>query len=141
MAIPLSPSSGLRAAGMTAALLLPSSTPRRTCPKAVLLGLSDVGARRLGPVGITLISITPDEGETFSAAKQAACDAVSTVGWVAGALLLSTAVERLPLPRAARALVAGLGLYVADVQLVSVTARLVAKARQARDAAEPPPAG
>lgn len=133
--MPVSLSSAVRTAGPALATLVGPSK-RRAAKRAAVIAGTDAVARRLGPVGITVVSITPDPGETFSPAKQAAYDAVSTAGWTGLALLLVTVLDRLPLPRPVRALVVWAGLYAADIQAVELMDRMLAKANEAKAKAE-----
>lgn len=128
MVNPLSLSSAVRALGAAGAVAHPSGLRSRRLVQAGLLGTTDALAHWIDPKGITVLSITPDEGETFSAAKQLTFDALSSVGWAGLGLFTVLGAERLPISRTARALSLGGAVYFIDRASAQLNDKLLAMA-------------
>lgn len=126
MSLPIKLSALVRALGPALAVALPPSTPSRVGVRAGLLGVAEIAARQLDPRGMTFISVTPNPGQTYNTAQQLGSRAVTTASFVGVGLLLTMAVDRLPLPRPAKAAVIGAAFYAFD----EVSVRLVDKAKQ-----------
>jgi hypothetical protein len=132
MVNPLSLSSAVRALGAAGAVALPTQASYRRSLQAALLGTTDAAAHRIDPKGITVVSVTPEAGRTFTPAQRLACDALSSVGWAGLGLLVVVGVEHLPVSRAARVLGLGVSIYALDRVSAHLMERLLAIADRAR---------
>src|SRR4051812_35729002 len=101
--------------GIAIAAMIPSSLAGRPGIRVVSLSVTDAVAHRIDPKGITVFSVTPNEGQTFSDQKRLALDALSSLSWAGMGLLMLTGVDRLPLPSRARAATIGGAVYALDV--------------------------
>ncbi len=135
MSVPVNLSSAVRASGPALATLIPAGSRVSVLLRAKALGSTDVAARQISPRGITLLSITPDEGQTYNQAQQIGSRVLPTVVWVGVNLALLAGVDRLPLPRVAKALALGSGIYALDVMSSRMGERLMAAAQEAKDKA------
>jgi hypothetical protein len=70
--------------------------------RLVALCCTDIAARRIDKRGIQFLSVTPAEGETFTPAQRLGNEALTVSSWAAVWLLLTMAIDRLPLPSARR---------------------------------------
>ncbi len=132
MSLPFKLSSLVRALGPALAVALPTSTPSRVGVRAGLLAVAEIAARQLDPRGMTFISVTPDAGQTYNTAQQLGSHALTTGSFVGVGLLVTMGVDRLPLPRPAKAAIIGAAFYAFD----EVSVRLVEKAKQLGEQAE-----
>ncbi len=97
-----------------------------------MLSATDLAAHRIDPRGITLISITPDQGATFTTAQRLGSRALTTFSWVCVCLLVGKATDRLSLPRTVKAVATGAAVYALD----SVSARMAADMQRAAEQAK-----
>ena len=130
MSVPVNLSSAVRASGLALATMVPASSPLTILVRAKVLGLTDFVARKISPHGITLVSITADEGQTFNRAQEMGSRVLPTALWVGTNVLVLTAADRLPVPRVARAVVVGSAVYGLDVMSIRMSHRLLAAAEQ-----------
>ena len=126
--MPLRPSSVIRAVGAGLATALDGHAPRSV--RAVLLAGSDVAARRIDPVGLQPLAITPaaDLNVLVSVDPDLVTAATGAVSWAGLNLLVAAGVRRLPLPAFVRGLAVGVGVYVADVAVSRAQAHAQAQA-------------
>lgn len=130
MPVPVSASSLLRAVGVLVAMLLPWRRKSRIGARVTILASTDAAARAVDPRGITMVSVTPDEGETFGPVKGVLVGLLPTATWSVASLLVVSGVERLPGPRLVKAVALGAGIYALDSVAARFTDQLLAKAEQ-----------
>ena len=135
ISVPVNLSSVVRASGLAIATLIPATSKVTIIVRAKVLGLTDFAARKISPQGITLLSITADEGESFSRAQTIGSRVLPTTVWVGTNILVLTAADRLPVPRLARAAIVGSAVYGLDVASIRWSRRLLAAAEPADGAA------
>ena len=130
-------SSLVRALGIALAAALPAGLAMRLGLRAASLAATDAVAHRIDPKGITILQVTPEEGETFTPTKQALVDGLGTLGWTGAGLLMVAGAERLPISRRARSIGLGVVIYALDVTSAQLYDRLMGMADAAqRKAAE-----
>ncbi len=132
MTIPIRASSLVRALGPAVAAAMPTTTPSRTVLRAAVLTATDLTARRIDPRGISLVTVTPDDGQTYTALQQVGSRALTTGSWVAVCLLKGLATDRLPVPRAVTAVATGVAVYVLDGLSAQFYDSLMRKAAEAK---------
>jgi hypothetical protein len=120
-------SSVVRGLGPAVATLVPEMRRRRLVQAAVIAA-ADVAARRVGPPGFSFVSITPGNGKSFSLPQRAGAEAAGAGGFAAPGVLVLVGMERLPVPRPVRAVLAGTLVVAADVRARAFAARARAAA-------------
>jgi len=109
------PSSLVRASGAALATALSGRAPRSS--RVLLLAGSDLAARRIDPVGLQPLAISPaaDINVLVSVEPDAVAAVTGAASWAALNLLVDAVARVTRLPAPLRAAVIGVGVYVADV--------------------------